>query len=108
MCSVCSNVQDWVTSLQVLFGSLSLQLAEAEPDSIKTSATLAAAHKVLSQALAHQGRSSQKDTAVICMLLARVELLGNLRRKQERAEAHTMQVCQSSCSVIQHSWHLQV
>jgi len=31
------------------------------------------------------------------MLLARVELLGNLRRKQERAEAHAMQVSLTAC-----------
>lgn len=78
--------------LQVLFGSLSLQLAEAEPDSPKTAGTLAAAHRVLSQALACQGQTSRQDGAVICMLLARVELLGNLRRKQERAQVHAMKV----------------
>jgi len=82
--------------LQVLFGSLSLQLAEAEPDNQKTTGMLSAAHKALSQALACQRPASKQDSAVICMLLARVELLGNLRRKQERAEAHAMQVSLSA------------
>jgi len=70
---------------------LSLQLAEAEPDNHKTTGILSNAHKALSQALACQRPRSKQDSAAICMLLARVELLGNLRRKQERAEANAMQ-----------------
>jgi len=72
-------------------------LAEAEPDNQKTTGLLSTAHKALSQALACQRQSSKQDSAVICMLLARVELLGNLRRKQERAEAHAMQVSLTAC-----------
>ena len=79
-------------SLQVLYGSLSLQLVETDPDSPQTGAVLVTAHKVLSQAMASQGQMSQKDAAVTCMLLAQIELRGNLRRKQERAETHALQV----------------
>ncbi|KAL0025266.1 hypothetical protein WJX77_012112 [Trebouxia sp. C0004] len=87
------HIQLRTNAAQVLFGSLSLQVAEAEAEANKPKATgiLAAAHKALSQALACQRQTSKQDSAVICMLLARVELLGNLRRKQERAEAHAMQ-----------------
>ena len=55
-------------------------------------ASLSTAHKVLTQTLARKGSLSPKGTAIACWLLARVELLGNLRRKQEKAEAHAMQV----------------
>ena len=75
-----------------MLGALSLQSAESEPDTPNAMASLSTAHKVLTHVLAFKGTLSQKDTAVVCWLLAQVELLGNLRRKQEKAEAHVMQV----------------
>lgn len=73
-----------------MLGALSLQSAQAEPDT--TNASLSTAHKVLTQALGCKGKLGRQDTALVCWLLAQTELLGNLRRKQEKAEAHVMQV----------------
>ena len=78
--------------VQVVLGALSLQAVETEPDTPNAMASLSTAHKMLSQVLACKDKLSQQDTAVVCWLLARTELLGNLRRKQEKAEAHVMQV----------------
>ena len=75
-----------------MLGALSLQSAESKPDTPSAVASLSIAHKVLTQALACKGKLSQEDTAVVCWLLARVGFLGTLRRKQEKAEAHVMQV----------------
>ena len=81
-----------VCYVQVVLGALSLQAAEMQPDTPNAMASLSTAHKMLSQALACKGKLSRRETAVVCWLLARKELLGNLRRKQEKAEAHVMQV----------------
>ena len=81
-----------VCFVQVMLGALSLQAAESEPDAPNSMASLSTAHKMLSQVLACKGKLSRQDTAVVCWLLARTEFLGNLRRKQEKAEAHVMQV----------------
>ena len=90
-----------------MLGALSLQAAQSEPDTPNAMASLSTAHKMLSQALACKGKLRRQDTAVVCWLLARTELLGNLRRKQEKAEAHVMQVFELTKSlscVFQHEW----
>ena len=78
--------------LQVMLGALSLQLAEAEPDTPSAMASLSTAQKMLTQALSCKDKLGQRDSAVVCWLLARTELVGTLRRKQEKPEAHAMQV----------------
>ena len=75
-----------------MLGALSLQLAEAEPDTPSAMASLSTAHKMLTQAWSCKAKLGQRDSALVCWLLARTELLGTLRRKQEKAEAHAMQV----------------
>lgn len=75
-----------------MLSALNLQSAESEPDTPNAMTSLSTAHKMVSQALACKGKLSQQDLAVVCWLLARTELLGTLRRKQEKAEAHVMQV----------------
>ena len=76
--------------MQVLFGHLSIKLADLQPDDQSTAGCVAHARKVVSQALACRPKGHQ--TALLCWLLARLEVLGNMRRKHERAEAHAMQV----------------
>ena len=75
-----------------MLAALSLQSAQTEPDTPNAMASLSTAHKVLTQALGCKGKLSRQDTAAMYWLLAQTELLGNLRRKQEKAEAHIMQV----------------
>ena len=83
--------------MQVLFGYLSLQLAERQPADPNTAGCVVYARKVLSQALACRSQAQHTETALLCWLLARIELLGNVRRKPERAEAHAMQVISTAC-----------
>lgn len=80
-----------------MLGALRLQSAEAEPDTPNAAASLSTAHRMLTQSLACKSKLSGQDTATVCWLLARTELLGNLRRKQEKAEAHVMQVRPQTC-----------
>ena len=96
--------------LQVLFGALTLRLAEAAPDDPSTAGFVSSAQRVLSEAVACKGQLAPQDTAVMCMLLAQLVLLGSLRRKQERAQAHAMQVAtacaafSSDCKRMEPSW----
>ena len=83
--------------MQVVFGHISLQLAESQPDEPSTAGCVAHARKVVSQALACRPHSHRAEKALLCWLLARLELLGNVRRKHERAEAHAMQVTIMRC-----------
>lgn len=47
---------------------------------------------MLTQVVSTSGGIGRVDKALACMLLAKIEVLGSLRRKHERAEAHAMQV----------------
>ncbi|KAL3133073.1 hypothetical protein ABBQ38_006975 [Trebouxia sp. C0009 RCD-2024] len=86
------DLQPHADTAQVVLGALSLQSAESEPDTPNAMASLSTAHKMFTQALAGKGKLGRQDSALVCWLLARTELLGTLRRKQEKAEAHAMQV----------------
>ena len=73
----------------MLFGCLVVELAEAQSDHPSTTGFVANARKVLSQTLVCQQQEHQTDIALVHWLLAKLELI---RRKQERAGGHALQV----------------
>ena len=77
--------------LQIWYGQLVLQQAETS-SSESVGSSLLLAHKVLTQVVSISCGVGGAEKALACMLLAKVEVRGNLRRKHERAEAHAMQV----------------
>lgn len=88
-----------VALVQILYAQLVLQWSEqSSADSLGPALLLAP--KVMTQVVTASGQSSREDVALACMLLAKLDLLGNLRRKQERAEAHAMQVCLAEASIV--------
>lgn len=90
--TLCIPGKPWACGcLQIWYGHLVLQQAE-QGSTESVGSALLLAHKALTQVVSSTGQLGRADKALACMLLAKVELLGNLRRKHERAEAHAIQV----------------